>query len=91
MLLPQFDRTPEADQAAIEAAGLWIGKPPGLFAMIADKVVAKAEKSIKEHGKTNDSRTEALQAPRTNQVSFCTVILDRAVASCSPETQVIGL
>jgi hypothetical protein len=48
MLLPQFDRTPEADQAAIEAAGLWIGKPPGLFAMIADKVVAKAEKWIKE-------------------------------------------
>jgi beta-lactamase superfamily II metal-dependent hydrolase len=48
ILLPQFDRTPEADQPAIEAAGLWIGKPPGLFAKIADKVIAKAEELLKE-------------------------------------------
>src|SRR5580658_3319402 len=27
ILLPQFDRTPEPDQEAIEAVGLWIGKP----------------------------------------------------------------
>jgi hypothetical protein len=48
LLLPQFDRTPEPDKAAIEGAGLWIGRPPGLFGKIADKVIAKAEKWIKE-------------------------------------------
>jgi len=48
LLLPQFDRTPEPDQPAIERAGLWIGKPPGLFAKIMDKAVGKAEKWIRE-------------------------------------------
>jgi hypothetical protein len=48
MLLPQFDRTPDADQVALDAAGLWIGKPPGFLAQIADKVALKAEKWVKE-------------------------------------------
>jgi hypothetical protein len=48
ILLPQFDRTPEADQAAIEATGLWIGKPLGFLAKIADMAVSKAEKWVKE-------------------------------------------
>jgi hypothetical protein len=48
ILVPQFDRTPDADQAAIEAVGLWIGKPPGFLAKIADMVVSKAEKWVKE-------------------------------------------
>jgi hypothetical protein len=47
ILVPQFDRTPDADQAALEAAGLWIGKPPGFLAKLADLAVVKAEKWIK--------------------------------------------
>jgi len=37
--VPQFDRTPDPDQAAIEAAGFWIGKPPGAFATFLEKEV----------------------------------------------------
>jgi beta-lactamase superfamily II metal-dependent hydrolase len=48
ILLPQFDRTPDADQAALEAVGLWIGKPPGLLAKMADRAILKAEKWVKE-------------------------------------------
>lgn len=48
MLVPQFDRTPDADQGALEAAGLWIGKSPGFLAKLADMAVGKAEKWIKE-------------------------------------------
>jgi hypothetical protein len=48
LLLPQFDRTPDADQAAIEAAGLWIGKAPGLIAKMIDKVAAKIQKWVPE-------------------------------------------
>jgi beta-lactamase superfamily II metal-dependent hydrolase len=44
LLLPQFERTPDADQTAIEAAGLWIGKPPGFIAKAMDKVAAKVQK-----------------------------------------------
>ena len=43
-LVAQFDRTPDPDQAALEQAGLWIGKPPGLVAKIVDKVAAKVQK-----------------------------------------------
>ena len=46
--LPQFDRTPEPDQPAIEAAGFWIGKPPGLIANLVEKVAAKVQKWIDE-------------------------------------------
>jgi hypothetical protein len=46
--MPQFDRTPDADQAAIEAAGFWIGKPPGLIASLLEKAAAKVQKWIDE-------------------------------------------
>jgi hypothetical protein len=46
--IPQFDRTPEPDQAAIEAAGYWIGKGPGLLARIFEKAAAKVQKWIDE-------------------------------------------
>ena len=48
ILVPQFDRTPEPDQEALEAKGLWIGKPPGLFVKLMDMVVAKAQKWVPE-------------------------------------------
>jgi beta-lactamase superfamily II metal-dependent hydrolase len=48
LLLPQFDRTPEADQAAIEAEGFWIGKGPSLLAKLLEKAAAKVEKWVKE-------------------------------------------
>jgi beta-lactamase superfamily II metal-dependent hydrolase len=48
-LLPQFDKTPDPDQAAIEAAGFWIGKPqPSLLAQVWEKVVAKVQKWVAE-------------------------------------------
>lgn len=46
--MPQFDRTPDPDQAAIEAAGFWIGKPPGAFATFLEKAAAKVQKWIDE-------------------------------------------
>jgi beta-lactamase superfamily II metal-dependent hydrolase len=46
--IPQFDRTPDADQAALEDAGIWIGKAPGLLTGLFDKAAAKVQKWIKE-------------------------------------------
>lgn len=46
--MPQFDRTPDPDQTAIEAAGYWIGKPPGLIATLVEKAAAKVQKWIGE-------------------------------------------
>jgi hypothetical protein len=49
LLLPQFDRTPDPDQAAIEAAGFWIGKvQPGALGGMFEKVLAKGQKWIEE-------------------------------------------
>jgi beta-lactamase superfamily II metal-dependent hydrolase len=48
LLVPQFDKGPEPDQVALEAAGFWIGKPPGLIAKLMGKVAAKAEKWTQE-------------------------------------------
>jgi beta-lactamase superfamily II metal-dependent hydrolase len=46
--IPQFDRTPDADQEALEAAGFWIGKPPGFLAGLLEKAAAKVQKWITE-------------------------------------------
>jgi beta-lactamase superfamily II metal-dependent hydrolase len=46
--VPQFDRTPDADQTALEHAGFWIGKPPGILASVVDKAAAKVQKWITE-------------------------------------------
>ncbi len=48
-LLPQFDKTPEPDQALIEAANLWIGKASGnLVANLLEKAVTKIQKWVPE-------------------------------------------
>jgi hypothetical protein len=47
-LLPQFDRTPDADQKAIEATGWWIGKQPGVIARILERAKAKAQTWVTE-------------------------------------------
>jgi beta-lactamase superfamily II metal-dependent hydrolase len=50
VLLPQFDRTPDPDQSALEGIGCWIGKSarPGTLAAIFQKAVAVARKWIPE-------------------------------------------
>ena len=48
LLLPQFGRTPDPDQAAIEAEGFWIGKAPSFLAKLAEAVVAKVQKWFTE-------------------------------------------
>jgi hypothetical protein len=48
LLLPQFDRTPEADRQAIENLGLWIGKEPNYFQKLAERAVAKVQKFVTE-------------------------------------------
>jgi hypothetical protein len=48
LFLPQFDRTPDPDQAAIEAKGFWIGKAPSPAARLFEKVVAKVQKWFTE-------------------------------------------
>jgi beta-lactamase superfamily II metal-dependent hydrolase len=48
-LLPQFDKTPDPDQAALEQANMWIGKPPsGLLAILMEKAAKKIDKWITE-------------------------------------------
>lgn len=47
-LIPQFDRTAAPDQAAIQAAGFWIGKPPGSLSALLDKAASKVQKWIPE-------------------------------------------
>lgn len=48
-LLPQFDKTPDPDQAAIEAANMWIGKASsGLLAAFMEAAAKKIEKWVKE-------------------------------------------
>ena len=49
--VPQLDRTPDPDQAAIEQAGFWIGKPPGLLASLLEKAAAKVQKWITPHSR----------------------------------------
>ena len=46
-LLPQFDHTPDPDQAAIEAVNMWIGKP-NLFAKMFELASKAAEKWTSE-------------------------------------------
>src|ERR1035438_255239 len=48
LLLPQFDRTPDPDQPAIEATKFWIGKPPGFIATLVDKVAEKLQTMVPE-------------------------------------------
>jgi len=47
-LLPQFDKTPAPDQAAIERASMWIGKAPGVFAGLVEKIMTKAQSWIED-------------------------------------------
>ena len=48
-LMPQFDRTPDADQSALDADGFWIGKKPNSFIRnVADKAAAKVQKWVGE-------------------------------------------
>jgi beta-lactamase superfamily II metal-dependent hydrolase len=46
-LLPQFDKTPDADQAAIEAVSMWLGKA-SLMQRLVELAKAKAENWTKE-------------------------------------------
>lgn len=48
LVLPQFDRTPDPDQAAIEAAGFWIGKSPSFLAKVFEKAISKVQTWVKE-------------------------------------------
>jgi hypothetical protein len=48
VLLPQFDRTPDPDQKAIEATGWWIGKQPGMIARILERAKVKAQTWVTE-------------------------------------------
>jgi beta-lactamase superfamily II metal-dependent hydrolase len=47
-LLPQFDKTPEPDQALLKDASMWLGKAPTFVAGLLEKVVAKAQTWIEE-------------------------------------------
>jgi beta-lactamase superfamily II metal-dependent hydrolase len=48
-LLPQFDKTPEPDQALLEAANIWIGKKPaGILKALYEAVAAKVSNWVPE-------------------------------------------
>jgi beta-lactamase superfamily II metal-dependent hydrolase len=42
-LVPQFDRTPDPDQMALQAADFWIGKQPNAFYRLYEQVLAKLQ------------------------------------------------
>jgi beta-lactamase superfamily II metal-dependent hydrolase len=68
-LVPQFDRTPDADQKAIEAASFWIGKEPNSFLRkLAEAVVTKAQKYITETWEIERLRDGGITSP-TNESS----------------------
>lgn len=46
-LLPQFDRTPEPDKAAIESMGMWVGKQ-NVFSKLFEIAIKTAEKWVDE-------------------------------------------
>lgn len=50
LFLPQFDRTPAPDQAAIEAQGFWIQQqpPPSPLGGLLERAVAKVQKWVPE-------------------------------------------
>ncbi|MDR4468306.1 MAG: hypothetical protein MRJ68_08405 [Nitrospira sp.] len=49
LLLPQFERTPEPDQAALEEKGWWIGaKSGGMFHSLFERAIAKVQKWVTE-------------------------------------------
>ncbi len=69
-LLPQFEKTPEADQAALEAVNMWIGKAPGgLFKAVIEATRAKvsnwlpeswAVERLQDGGKTSASNESSV-------------------------------
>jgi len=50
LLMPQFDRTPEPNRAAIEATGFWIGKTqrPGALGRLFEQAFAKIQQWVPE-------------------------------------------
>jgi beta-lactamase superfamily II metal-dependent hydrolase len=47
-LLPQFDKTPDADQGELAALNMWIGKQPSVIARGLDRALAKAQEWVEE-------------------------------------------
>jgi len=68
-LLPQFDKTPDPDQSAIEAASMWIGKQ-SFLSKAMDAVTAKVQ-NWRRHGMQNVSGMAGRQARAMSQASFC--------------------
>jgi hypothetical protein len=68
-LLPQFDKTPDADQTLIEQADLWIGKAPGGVWALLEKAAAAVTswlpedwytERLKDGGKTSASNESSV-------------------------------
>jgi beta-lactamase superfamily II metal-dependent hydrolase len=70
LLLPQFDRTPDADQAAIEAAGLWLGKAParGALSAFLEMAAEKLQRWFTESW-TNERLKDGGQTSASNESS----------------------
>jgi beta-lactamase superfamily II metal-dependent hydrolase len=70
LLMPQFDRTPEPDQAALEAVGGWLGKAqrPGQLAQLLEKAVAAVQKWFVESW-TNERLKDGGQTSASNESS----------------------
>ncbi len=68
MLLPQFDRTPDPDQTAIEAAGWWLGKQPSALAKAFASLAEKAQSWVRETW-TSERLKDGGQAGASNESS----------------------
>ena len=45
-LMPQFDRTPEADKEALEAIGMWLGSRPSALQQLLTAMIEKASEVV---------------------------------------------
>jgi beta-lactamase superfamily II metal-dependent hydrolase len=70
LLLPQFDRTPDPDQAALQAAGWWLGKPPTRNAALAllERAAAKIQSWFTESW-TSERLKDGGQTSASNESS----------------------
>ena len=69
-LLPQFDKTPEANQELLDAANMWIGKAaaPSLFEQLVEKAAAKISNWVPESW-THERLKDGGQTSASNESS----------------------
>jgi hypothetical protein len=85
-LLPQFDKTPDPDREAIEAASMWLGKQSP-FTKLLEKALAKVQKWAPESWNYERLKDGGVTTQAMKRAWSCSVILARSAGYCSRETR----